>query len=111
MQDCWLGDTTVSLPDLDTDSEDVQSMWYNWVGSLVSNYSSEHSSSPFNNSNTDTTLVDGLRVDTVKHVQKSFWPGYNKAAGVYCIGEVFDGDAHYTCPYQEVMDGLLNYPM
>ncbi|KAJ6072642.1 hypothetical protein N7467_010727 [Penicillium canescens] len=94
VQDCWLGDTTVSLPDLDTGREDVQSMWYNWVGSLVSNYS-----------------IDGLRVDTVKHVEKSFWPGYNKAAGVYCIGEVFDGDAHYTCPYQEVMDGLLNYPM
>jgi alpha-amylase len=86
-------------------------MWYSWVGSLVSNYSSKHSSSPFNNSNTDTTQVDGLRVDTVKHVQKNFWPGYNKAAGVYCIGEVFDGDAQYTCPYQEVMDGLLNYPM
>lgn len=55
--------------------------------------------------------VDGLRVDTVKHVQKDFWPGYNKAAGVYCVGEVFDGDADYTCPYQQVMDGLLNYPM
>lgn len=55
--------------------------------------------------------VDGLRIDTVKHVQKAFWPGYNKAAGVYCVGEVFDGDAAYTCPYQEVMDGLLNYPM
>lgn len=55
--------------------------------------------------------VDGLRIDTVKHVQKAFWPGYNKAAGVYCVGEVFDGDATYTCPYQEVMDGVLNYPM
>ncbi|KAJ5317172.1 hypothetical protein PENANT_c029G08306 [Penicillium antarcticum] len=94
VQDCWLGDTTVSLPDLDTEREDVRNMWYDWVGSLVSNYS-----------------IDGLRVDTVKHVEKSFWPGYNKAAGVYCIGEVFDGDADYTCPYQKVMDGLLNYPM
>lgn len=56
-------------------------------------------------------IVDGLRVDTVRHVQKDFWPGYNKAAGVYCVGEVFDGDADYTCPYQEVMDGVLNYPM
>ncbi|KAJ5669398.1 hypothetical protein N7462_010468 [Penicillium macrosclerotiorum] len=94
VEDCWLGDTTVSLPDLDTESTDVQNIWYDWVGSLVSNYS-----------------IDGLRVDTVKHVQKDFWPGYNKAAGVYCVGEVFDGDADYTCPYQEVMDGLLNYPM
>lgn len=56
-------------------------------------------------------IVDGLRVDTVKHVQKDFWPGYNKAAGVYCVGEILDGDPDYTCPYQEVMDGVLNYPM
>jgi glycosidase len=54
--------------------------------------------------------VDGLRIDTVKHVQQSFWPGYNFAAGVYCVGEVFDGDPTYTCPYQNYLDGLLNYP-
>lgn len=60
---------------------------------------------------TNQYIVDGLRVDTVKHVQKDFWPGYNKAAGVYCVGEVLDGDVDYTCPYQEVMDGVLNYPM
>lgn len=41
VQDCWLGDTTVSLPDLNTDREDVQNMWYGWVRSLVSNYSSK----------------------------------------------------------------------
>lgn len=113
MEDCWLGDTTVSLPDLNTESESVQNIWYNWVGSLVSNYSSKQ---PIDSFGTNFWLivndkVDGLRIDTVKHVQKAFWPGYNKAAGVYCVGEVFDGDATYTCPYQEVMDGLLNYPM
>lgn len=94
VQNCWLGDSTVSLPDLNTEREDVKNLWYDWVGSLVSNYS-----------------IDGLRVDTVRHVQKDFWPDFNKAAGVYCVGEVFDGDADYTCPYQEVMDGVLNYPI
>ncbi|OJK04081.1 hypothetical protein ASPACDRAFT_1863780 [Aspergillus aculeatus ATCC 16872] len=94
VQNCWLGDNKVSLPDLDTTRSDVQTMWYDWVKSLVSNYS-----------------IDGLRIDTVKHVQKDFWPGYNKAAGVYCIGEVLDGDASYTCPYQNYLDGVLNYPM
>lgn len=58
-----------------------------------------------------SNIVDGIRVDTVRHVQKDFWPGFNKAAGVYCVGEVFDGDAGFTCPYQEVMDGVLNYPV
>lgn len=52
--------------------------------------------------------IDGLRLDTVRNVQKSFWPGYNKAAGVYCMGEIFDGDVDYTCPYQEVIDGVLD---
>ncbi|KAI9035000.1 alpha-amylase [Aspergillus affinis] len=93
-EDCWLGDNSVSLPDLDTTKSEVQDIWYDWVGGLVSNYS-----------------IDGLRIDTVKHVQKDFWPGYNDAAGVYCIGEILDGDASYTCPYQEVIDGVLNYPI
>ncbi|KAF3389655.1 Alpha-amylase A type-3 [Penicillium rolfsii] len=113
VEDCWLGDTIVSLPDLNTESETVQNIWYNWVGSLVSNYSSKQPNNGFtmNLWLTVNDEVDGLRIDTVKHVQKGFWPGYNRAAGVYCVGEVFDGDAAYTCPYQEVMDGLLNYPM
>lgn len=55
--------------------------------------------------------VDGLRIDTVKHVQKSFWSGYNDAAGVYCVGEVFDGDPAYACAYQDYLDGVLNYPV
>jgi alpha-amylase len=58
-----------------------------------------------------TLSVDGLRVDTVKHVQKSFWPSFNKAAGVYSVGEIFDGNPAYTCDYQKYMDGVLNYPM
>ncbi|EPS26265.1 alpha-amylase Amy13A [Penicillium oxalicum 114-2] len=94
VEDCWLGDTTVSLPDLDTTLSSVQTIWYNWVSDLVSNYS-----------------IDGLRIDTVKHVEKSFWPGYQSAAGVYCVGEVFSGDPAYTCPYQNYLDGVLNYPI
>ncbi|OQE16168.1 hypothetical protein PENSTE_c025G06334 [Penicillium steckii] len=94
VEDCWLGDTTVSLPDLNTDLSSVQTIWYDWISDLVSNYS-----------------IDGLRIDTVKHVQKSFWPSYNSAAGVYCVGEIFDGNPAYTCDYQNYMDGVLNYPI
>lgn len=39
VEDCWLGDNTVSLPDLNTTRPEVKTMWYDWVGSLVSNYS------------------------------------------------------------------------
>ncbi|GFF35710.1 acid alpha-amylase [Aspergillus udagawae] len=94
VEDCWLGDTTVSLPDLDTTNTAVRTIWYDWVKALVANYS-----------------IDGLRIDTVKHVEKDFWPGYNDAAGVYCVGEVFSGDPAYTCPYQNYLDGVLNYPI
>ncbi|KAJ5358240.1 hypothetical protein N7541_005398 [Penicillium brevicompactum] len=94
VENCWLGDTTVSLPDLDTSQTSVQTIWNNWISDLVSNYS-----------------IDGLRIDTVKHVQKSFWPGFNDAAGVYSVGEIFDGDPAYTCDYQNYLDGVLNYPI
>ncbi|KAL2821865.1 glycoside hydrolase superfamily [Aspergillus granulosus] len=94
VEQCWLGDNSVPLPDLNTTRADVQDYWYDWVGSLVSNYS-----------------IDGLRIDTAKHVQKDFWDGFNDAAGVYCVGEIFDGDPAYTCPYQEHLDGVLNYPI
>lgn len=47
----------------------------------------------------------------MKHVNQDFFPAFNEAAGVYCVGEVLDGDPDYTCDYQNVLDGLLNYPM
>ncbi|CAG8089704.1 unnamed protein product [Penicillium olsonii] len=94
VENCWLGDNTVSLPDLDTTQSSVQTIWNDWIAALVSNYS-----------------IDGLRIDTVKHVQKSFWPGFNDAAGVYSVGEIFDGNPAYTCDYQNYLDGVLNYPI
>ncbi|KAJ5243613.1 hypothetical protein N7489_003709 [Penicillium chrysogenum] len=94
VENCWLGDTTVSLPDLDTTQNSVQTIWNDWIADLVTKYS-----------------IDGLRIDTVKHVQKSFWPGFNDAAGVYAVGEIFDGNPAYTCDYQNYMDGVLNYPI
>ncbi len=79
---------------MDTSNQYVINTWYSWIKNLVSTYS-----------------IDGLRIDTVRHVQQSFWSGFNSAAGVYCVGEVFSGDQTYVCPYQNVMDGLLNYPL
>ena len=114
VHDCWMGDKVVSLADVNTDRQDVQDMYYKWIGGLVSNYSS--TSTPYRYS-TDifpmlTIPVDGLRIDTVRQVPKKFWSGFNKAAGVYCVGEVFDGDAELVGSYQkEALDGVLNYPM
>jgi alpha-amylase len=94
VEDCWIGDNTVALADVATDQPYVQSTYQSWISNLVKTYN-----------------IDGLRIDTVKHVQKSFWPPFNQAAGVYCLGEVAHGDPTYTCPYQLELDGVLNYPM
>ena len=38
-QDCWLGDNTVALADLDTESDFVQQTWETWISEMVANYS------------------------------------------------------------------------
>lgn len=86
---CWLGDSTVPLVDVNTDDASVAKSLNSWVSGLVSNYS-----------------IDGLRIDTVKHVALDFWSGFNKAAGVYTVGEILDGDVNYVSPYT----GKLLYP-
>lgn len=80
------------LPDLNTGSATVKKVLNDWISWLVTEYS-----------------FDGIRIDTVKHVEKSFWPDFQKAAGVYAIGEVWDGSPDYLAGYSKVMPGLLNY--
>ncbi|PGH02056.1 alpha-amylase [Blastomyces parvus] len=94
VENCWLGDQTVSLPDLDSMQPEVQTIFNNWISALVSNYS-----------------IDGLRIDAAKHVPKPFWRKFNDAAGVYSMGEVFSGNPGYTCDYQNYLDGLANFPI
>ncbi|SPQ18921.1 669d54c3-0936-45ee-a914-0d85de7e1766 [Thermothielavioides terrestris] len=83
------------LPDLRTEEQvdTVRSIWNRWVSQLVSNYS-----------------IDGFRVDSAKHVETSFWQDFSTAAGVYLLGEVFDGDPSYVAPYQNYLNGVLDYP-
>lgn len=84
----------VSLPDVNTTDPFVIQTYNSWIKSVTSVFA-----------------VDGLRIDTVKHVEKPFWPSFRSAAGIYSMGEVLDGDVNYTCSYQEELDGLLNYPL
>ncbi len=58
-----------------------------------------------------TTGVDGLRVDTVRHVPKTFWSDYAKSANTFTIGEVFNGDPAYDGDYTHYLDAVLDYPM
>ncbi|KAL2826137.1 glycoside hydrolase superfamily [Aspergillus cavernicola] len=89
IEDCRI---TGDLPDVNTQSSEIRSLFQEWISWLVEEYQ-----------------FDGLRIDTVKHVEKDFWPGFCSAAGVYTIGEVWDGDPDYLAGYAGSMDGLLNY--
>ena len=53
---CWLGDETVPLPDLNTQDPTVQSGYATWIKNLVQEFS-----------------IDGLRIDG-GHVVSPFGP-------------------------------------
>ena len=81
-----------NLPDIDTENPAVIDALNEWVGWIVQEYG-----------------FDGLRVDTVKHVGKPFWPEFSAASGVYTVGEVWDGDPEYLLGYDGLLGGLLDY--
>jgi alpha-amylase len=94
VKQCWLGSNNVPLPDLRTEDAAVQTIFNSWIAQLVKNYT-----------------IDGLRIDTAKHVNTGFWQTFLQAAGgIYAVGEVLSGDPKYVCPYQNYMPGVLNYP-
>ncbi|GJN72265.1 hypothetical protein PLICBS_006337 [Purpureocillium lilacinum] len=88
IENCRIG----GLPDVDTQDPAIRKLYQSWISWLVSEFG-----------------FDGVRIDTVKHVEKDFWPDFASAAGVYTIGEVFDGNPDYLAGYAGLMSGLLNY--
>ncbi|TEY77231.1 hypothetical protein BOTCAL_0057g00210 [Botryotinia calthae] len=88
----WLGDSHVPLPDLNTEDPTVVLTLQTWITKLVQRFK-----------------IDGLRIDTFKHVRKSFWPDFVRAAGVWSVGEVLSGDPDYLSSYQPYVGGLLDY--
>jgi len=44
-------------------------------------------------------------------VKADFWSEYGQAAGVFQMGECFNGDPNYVGPYSYHLTGLFNYPM
>ena len=83
-----------NLPDLNQTNTFVSSTLTTWIQKTVSSYD-----------------FDGLRVDTTPEVAKSFWSEYSKSAGVFTMGEVFNGNPSYVAGYQGALDSTLNYPM
>ncbi|KAL3421340.1 alpha-amylase [Phlyctema vagabunda] len=93
IKNCWMGDNIVALPDLRTEDSSVSSMLNSWVKGLVTNYT-----------------IDGLRLDSAQQVSTASLKPLEAAAGVYVIGEIFNGAPDYTCPYQQSLSGVLNFP-
>jgi len=54
--------------------------------------------------------LDGLRIDTVPYVPKSFWSQFTTASGVYEVGEIWDYDMSYVAGYVPSISAVLNYP-
>ena len=47
----------------------------------------------------------------MQQVNTGFWPPFQQAASnIHSIGEVFNGDPNYVCPYQTYLTGVMNYP-
>jgi len=94
VEQCWLGDNNVALPDLDTEDQTVVDGHIAWVSNLIKTYN-----------------IDGLRMDTVKHIRQDFYPGFlSGVGGLYSLGEVLDQYANYTGPYTNYVDAVFNYP-
>jgi glycosidase len=62
--------------------------------------------------------IDGIRMDTVKHVPLAYWKEWRRAIaaarpGLFTVGEVFDtGAAARLAPYLDAgFDSLFNYPL
>ena len=82
------------LPDLKQENEWVAQTLIDWIKDIVSKYN-----------------VDGIRIDTIMEVPKTFWDSFRSAAGVFQIGEAFNGDINYVADYQNHLDSVFNYPL
>lgn len=93
VEQCWLGDTNLPLADINTEDQSIVQFWYDWIGNLVKNYT-----------------VDGVRIDTVKHIRQDFWTGFKDSAGVWSVGEVLANETVYVGPYTKFLPAVLDYP-
>jgi alpha-amylase len=65
----------------------------------------------------EETDVDGMRLDTVKHVPKSFWNAFAYAIKAehpdfYLLGEVWNNNPRYLEQYHQLgIDGMTDYPL
>ena len=91
---CWTGDEHLELPDLALENTSVQNKWATWVSNIVTTYG-----------------IDGIRLDACLEQNKGFFPGFETAANVYVMCEVYNYPIDSVCDYQNYVTGLLNFPV
>lgn len=95
VEDCWLVDAQPPLlADVNTENPDVLEAIVRSVVDLVQRYS-----------------IDGIRLDTARHVPQRHLERFQEAVNVFVTGEVLDGEVEYVAQYQRSMDSVLNYPL
>ena len=82
------------LPDLNQENDYVANTLYDWIDDIITEYD-----------------FDGIRVDTIPEVPKWFWKEFTSRAGVYSLGECFNGNVDYVSSYQGSLDGVFDYPL
>ena len=82
------------LPDLKQENEWVTKTLLDWIKDLITKYN-----------------IDGLRIDTIIEVPITFWDSFVESAGVFQIGEAFNGNINYVANYQHHFDSVFNYPL
>jgi alpha-amylase len=82
------------LPDLKQVNDWVTQTLLDWISNLISTYK-----------------IDGIRIDTIMEVPQWFWDKFRSSAGVFQIGEAFNGDISYVADYQNHLDSVFNYPL
>ena len=91
---CWLGYEGVATPRIKTSDPTIAATLDQWIADLVGTYN-----------------IDGIRVDGAKQIEPAFFQNFTNSAGVYAMGEVYDGDAEFMCSYQNLTSGLENYAL
>lgn len=93
---CMSGDTEgkVTLADLKTENATVRQTLGAWIKDTVDKYQ-----------------VDGLRLDSAKAIEPSFWPDFLGNVGVFAMAEYFDGDPKVFPSLLDSFPGAMNYPV
>ncbi|PBK84832.1 glycoside hydrolase family 13 protein [Armillaria gallica] len=93
VEQCWLGDASLPLLDIDTENPTNFEMLRSWIADLVLEYN-----------------IDGLRISAARYIRQSFWRDFTGASGVFAMGEILSDNISYTSDYTQVLDAVLDYP-